>query len=585
MTAQDGFSRSFWRLAGRFWLGRAARGRRLLLAGLGLMLVAQVVLMVRLNIWNADLFDALERHSSDGFLRQVAVFLALALGMMLANASHLQLKRWLQLEWRGWLTRHVIDNWLREGRHYALALLPGENSNADGRIAEDIRIATESAIELASSLLYAVMLLACFLSILWGLSGVLPVPTPFGTIAVPGHMVALALAYSAGGSAVAFVLGRPLVQATDERQGREANFRFALAHARGNAEALALARAEPQQRASLSGLFAELGLIWHQQTRSLRSLLLFSVGYGQFAPVLPLLVTTPRYLIGSITLGGLMQTAQAFQQVAAALSWPVDNAQRLAEWRASAERVLGLQAAVAGLHLPERNLVGEPLAEPGLALQALVLQDPDDSDATQALTELFLPGEGILLTGDPHGAALLCKAVAGHWRWGQGSVRLPPGQEVAILVAQPWLADARLADILAGAGGADPEAMAQALHDVGLGSLVDKLEMREAWEASLSDAERQRLQFARLLVRRPGVILLDNATSALAPDTEWTLLAGLRQALPQAIILLAGRVPPAQLGYRRVLELRRPDGAPLPPPPPAREGVAAWLRRGFGYRI
>ncbi len=177
-TSSHGFRLAFWRLAGGFWLGRAGGARRLLLAGFVALVVAQVWLMVRVNIWNADLFDALERHSTDRFLQQVVVFLLLLLGMMLANAAHLEIKRRLQLDWRAWLTRHVADSWLAEGRHYALSLLPGELSNPDGRIAEDVRIATEAAIDLFGTLLYAVLLLVSFLSILWGLSGLLPLPTP-----------------------------------------------------------------------------------------------------------------------------------------------------------------------------------------------------------------------------------------------------------------------------------------------------------------------------------------------------------------------------------------------------------------------
>ena len=41
-----------------------------------------------------------------------------------------------------------------------------------------------------------------------------------------------------------------------------------------------------------------------------------------------------------------MQSAQAFQQMAMALSWPVDNMAKIAEWRASVERVLSLVSAL-----------------------------------------------------------------------------------------------------------------------------------------------------------------------------------------------------------------------------------------------
>ena len=47
-----------------------------------------------------------------------------------------------------------------------------------------------------------------------------------------------------------------------------------------------------------------------------------------------------------MSLGELMQIATAFVQVQIALNWLVDNAIRLAEWLASAQRVIELTAAL-----------------------------------------------------------------------------------------------------------------------------------------------------------------------------------------------------------------------------------------------
>jgi putative ATP-binding cassette transporter len=61
---------------------------------------------------------------------------------------------------------------------------------------------------------------------------------------------------------------------------------------------------------------------------------------------LPILITAPRYISGIITLGALMQSVQAFQQMAAALSWPANNMPIIAQWHASVDRVLGLVEAL-----------------------------------------------------------------------------------------------------------------------------------------------------------------------------------------------------------------------------------------------
>ncbi len=65
---------------------------------------------------------------------------------------------------------------MEEGRHYRLLFSAGEHDNPDQRIAEDIRIATESAIALAHSLVFSLMILGLFIDILWSVSGAIVVP-------------------------------------------------------------------------------------------------------------------------------------------------------------------------------------------------------------------------------------------------------------------------------------------------------------------------------------------------------------------------------------------------------------------------
>jgi ATP-binding cassette subfamily B protein len=60
--------------------------------------------------------------------------------------------------------------------------------------------------------------------------------------------------------------------------------------------------------------------------------------------------------------------------------------------------------------------------------------------------------------------------------------------------------------------------------------------------AALSGGQRQRIALARALVRRPRVLILDDATSAVDPSVEAEILRGLRTAeLPSTIVIVAYR--------------------------------------------
>jgi ABC-type multidrug transport system fused ATPase/permease subunit len=59
---------------------------------------------------------------------------------------------------------------------------------------------------------------------------------------------------------------------------------------------------------------------------------------------------------------------------------------------------------------------------------------------------------------------------------------------------------------------------------------------------TLSGGQRQRLALARALVGRPRLLVLDDATSAVDPDVEQRILAGLREAaLPSTVVVVAYR--------------------------------------------
>ena len=100
------------------------------------------------------------------------------------------------------------------------------------------------------------------------------------------------------------------------------------------------------------------------------------------------------------------------------------------------------------------------------------------------------------------------------------------------------------------------------LKDVGLGYLAGKLDTEEErWDQTLSGGERQRVAFARLLIEKPNIIIMDEATAALDIDSEFRLLTLAVRAAAQGDHFSVGHRPGLQELHSRLLTLqRRPGG-------------------------
>lgn len=530
------------RLIGPFWAGHRRWRARSLTAALVVLTLGQIAVQVLINLWSASLFDALEARAMERFLSLVGLFAGLLAGGVVIGATHLFVKRRLQYEWRRWLTDRLLGEWMARGRQYQLSHLPGDHDNPDGRIAEDIRITSEYAVDLAHSLFYCLMLLVSFTQILWSLSGSPQVAVLGVQVTIPGHLVWIALLYASAGTTLAMLLGRPLVRAVHRRQAAEADFRFGLAHGREDADAIALLRGEAAERRRALALFGGIGRTWRRQTWALTNITAFTSFYSILSVAFPVVVAAPRFIAGTITLGVLMQCVQAFQQMTAALSWPIDNLAKVADWRASADRVLGLHETLVALerNAAQRDTIHVHAGEgPVLVFDDVTVTEPDGSIVISHYSGTVTVGERVLVSGDAGAAVKLLKAVAGLWPWGGGRVLLPADAQVVFLPHRPYMPEGTLRAALCYPAAADafPAPMVRAVLDrVGLDYLEPRLDESDNWKRVLATAERQRLGIARLLLHGGDWIFVQEATDALDRAGAAEMMAAVCEALPHATL-------------------------------------------------
>lgn len=528
-----------WQLAAPFWRSRESRPALALLVGVIGLTLGAVWLNVQFNSWNSAFYNSLQARDSAAFGHQLLIFSGLAAAFIVAAVYRLYLNQLLQMRWRKWMTDKLLGRWLEGGTQYRLRFADGGSpDNPDQRIAEDVRLFVSSTLELSLGLLNAVVTLVSFAGILWALSGDYVLPIGDG-IRIPGFMLWAALLYSVAGSWLIHRLGRPLTRLNAEQQRREADFRFGLVRAREHGEAIALSRSEADEQARLKGAFGLLLDNWLALVLRIKRLTWFSSGYGQLAVVFPFLAAAPRYFSGGIELGGLMQTAQAFDQVQGATSWFVDAYASLAEWFATIDRLSGFEAAIAATHAQAaRSRIQRRAGADEVRIEDLETRRPDGSVMGTLGSLSLSPGEHTLIGGPSGiGKSTLLRALAGLWPHGSGSLQVPAEADSLFLPQQPYLPAGTLREALGEATDTPDARLQAALESVHLAQLAGQLEVRRDWGRELSPGEQQRLAFARILLRRPRWVFLDEATSALDETIEARLYELLRRELPDTTVV------------------------------------------------
>jgi putative ATP-binding cassette transporter len=410
---------------------------------------------------------------------------------------------------------------------------------------------------------------ATFVTILWYIGGSLDL-LPYGAaISIPGFMVLGVLAYSLITTLATWAVGRPLIGCLEARNPSEARLRYKLTRVRENAENIVLINGDGDERQTLLANHSDAVHSWLRVVSRESRMTWLSNGSTVLMPVVPLLLAAPKYLQGNLTLGELMQTAAAFAQVHLSLNWLANNAVRIAEWLASARRVVELSASC-----DELDAAIETVAQGGITIQ----DSPDDAIHIEGLSiaepsgqvmidapEIVIPrGQNVLIQGEPDtGKSTLVRATAGLWPWGSGRILRPRNARMVFLLQRPYIPPGTLRHALLYPS-ADPKTADDKLRDAlkrcGLSRLVTRLDEENGWSHSLSGGEQQRLAFARLLIDPPDIVIMDEATSALDEVSEARMLELLRTDLAPVTVIGVARRSGLDEYFEREINLRRRHG-------------------------
>ncbi|GAB2905229.1 ABC transporter ATP-binding protein/permease [Paralcaligenes sp. KSB-10] len=576
------WGRQFWTLAKGYFSPKRSWQPLIALAFILFLTLCGVRLDVLFSSWYNNMYTALQKLDETEFWFAMWLFAVLATTHVIRSLIDFYVEQAFTIHWRVWLNEQMLSRWLDHQAYYRTQYLDKPTDNPDQRIQQDVNSFVSTSLTLSMGVVNALVSTFAFTLILWNLSG----PLSVMGLDIPRGMVFLVFLYVLVATVFAIRIGRPLISLNFLNERFNADYRYALVRLREYAESVAFYAGEKVEGALLRNRFAQvIANSWAIVYRSLK-FLGFNFSITQAAVVFPFIIQAQRFFTKKISLGDLIQTAQAFGRLQDNLSFFRNAYDSFAAYRATLDRLTGFTTAIRHsyeLPTPQVQAQGKRVA-----LDHLTVLTPSRQLLINRLSLEVQPGAPLLIRGaSGSGKTTLLRSIAGLWPYCEGGI-IRPESGALFLSQKPYLPLGSLREALyypsqlPGAAGtsiiASPQRQQEAamtssrggsanldtllvssdslletqpsnlsdgqaqevLKQVQLGHLIDKLDEVADWGRILSLGEQQRLAFGRMLLARPDAAFLDEASSALDEGLEESMYRLTREHLPDMILLSVG---------------------------------------------
>jgi len=517
-------------------------------------LMGLMLLIAGLNVINSyvgrDFMSSIENKNMSTFQLKAFLFVGVLVASTLAAVFYRFAEERLGLVWREQLTRQLTDTYLSDRTYYRLLSSP-DVANPDQRIADDVRAFTTTTLSFILLFLNGTFTAISFSGVLWSIS-------PF--------LFCVAVTYATIGSALAILLGKPLIRLNYNQLDMEANFRSDLIHVRENAELIALAHREGRFKVRLRKRFGALTGNFRRIIRINRNLGFFTTGYNYFIQIIPALIIAPMFIRGHIEFGVITQSSMAFAALLGAFSLIITQFQSISTFTAVTARLYMLSQAMDNAHQAKTCPIKLTEGTEGVTYQDVTLESSNHSHVLiKKLNMDILPGERWVVTSQDHSSMIaLFRATASIAETGQGSISRPGLDEILFLPERPYLPLGTLREVLLRTGREKviPNAIIMSvmkkLHIENIVERAHGLDVVQDWEDLLSISEQHMVSVARLLLAEPRIVYLDRPGSSL-PESQIASILDLLTAAGIGVVVLA-KNGESHLRYDAQLEIK-PDGS------------------------
>jgi ABC-type uncharacterized transport system fused permease/ATPase subunit len=480
----------------------------------------------------------------------------------------------LHRKWRAWLDQRFNDALLdRNHTHFhlqhgaaeATAAVAQVPDNVDQRIQESIKGMAGGAIGLAMGIA------GVALSLLFVGGKIITTSTPISGLGALGNYgsacvtVAAVILYVPVSTLLAVKLGAILQNLNVEMQQAEGSYRRALTTLFHRSFHVAATNGERAQRDIHRQRYVDIDRNWASLNVLTASYMGFELVYSFMgARIVAYAPGFLPYVHGSINFQEYVTGAELANAIISDFSWFIHVMPDIAQLKANALRITRLATAVEDVQRPRefysRSGVSQLCYENqdprfGLTIRNLQLMHPGDDEPFLETGNLHLDrGEWALLVGvSGSGKSSLLKAINGLWPHGCGTVLLPREMRTYYAAQDVKLPPLSLKELVCLPERADHHAdieVIAALAEAGLAEfaidLAEEGRANQSWDLLLSGGQKQKLVLARILLMRPGLLLLDESTSALDSQAVISFHEAIRASCPDVAVIsvMHGSSPP-----------------------------------------
>ena len=525
------------------------------------LIVTLTLFSVRLSLvhstWYNNMYTALQEFNQTVFWEQMILFCFIAGFSVAAALISYYLNQRFSINWIEWLNTELLEKWMDKRAYYKSQYIGNNLDNPDQRIQQDIQSYVKTTLSLSTGVIDAVTSMISYTILLWGLAG----PMSLLGIEIPRAMVYLVFAYVIFTTLIAFWLGKPLIRLNFANEKLNANYRYSLIRVKEYAESIAFYAGEKVEKSRLYKQFrAVIDNMWDIVFRALK-FSGFNLVVSQISVVFPLLIQVGRYFEKQIKLGDLMQTLQVFGKLHSNLSFFRNTYDSFAEYKATLDRLTGFHYSVEAAQKQNKTDITDHPTD--VIFQHLSVKSPMGKILIKDLNLTLTQGHSLLIQGQSGvGKTTLLRTIAGLWSYAEGKIFCPQ-HNTLFLSQRPYLPQGNLLTALYypdTTENVDLAKITRILERVQLAHLQDRLEQEQDWSRILSLGEQQRLAFARLLLHKPKVAFLDEASASLDEGMEHAMYRLIREELPNTTIISVGHRSTLVPLHQQQLELHT-DGS------------------------